>query len=254
MAKRFSHRVLLAAALAPLMLGLAACKKEGGEAAPSTSSTPLAKVAAPAGKAWIDVVETNAEGGYVLGNPNAPVKVQEYGSLSCPACAALGQAGFSTLINNYVASGRVSLEFRSFAIHGVDVPLTMLAQCGDKQSFFPLVEQIYGNFEAVMTNAQSPEAIQKAQNAMTLPEKERFVVAAREQGLTEFFAQRGISVDQANACLANFDKANAIAKLADDYGNKGISSTPTLFINGNKLESSTWPELNAALQRAGVRD
>ena len=27
------------------------------------------------------------EGGFVIGNPNAPLKLVEYGSLTCPACA-----------------------------------------------------------------------------------------------------------------------------------------------------------------------
>jgi protein-disulfide isomerase len=67
-------------------------KKEGGGSAPSDQ--PAAKVAPPAGKAWQDVVVKTPEGGYLMGNANAPIKVVEYGSLSCPHCAEAQQRRF----------------------------------------------------------------------------------------------------------------------------------------------------------------
>jgi protein-disulfide isomerase len=86
-------RPLLVAAGVSLVLGLAACKKSEGTAA---SSGPVAAVAPPAGKAWSDIVNKTADGaGVVMGNPNAPVKIVEYGSLSCPHCAKLAQDGMA---------------------------------------------------------------------------------------------------------------------------------------------------------------
>ena len=79
------RKTALIAAL-PLVLGLAACNKsDEGKAA-----GPVAAVAPPAGKAWVDVIAKTADGaGVVMGNPNAAVKIVEYGSLSCPHCAVL---------------------------------------------------------------------------------------------------------------------------------------------------------------------
>ena len=57
------RRIVLAAALAPLALGLSACKKTpdaGGDAA--LSGAAIAKVAPPAGKSWADVTATTPEG------------------------------------------------------------------------------------------------------------------------------------------------------------------------------------------------
>lgn len=250
-----SPRLLALAALAPLALGLAGCKKDdaatGGE--PTAESTPIAKIAAPASKAWADVVDTTKDGGVVIGNPNAPIKVIEYGSLSCPHCAKLAQEGFTKLTGDYIASGRVSLEFRSFAIHPVDVPLTMLVRCGPKESILPLAEQIYQNFDSVMAKVYDQAVQAKVQAAMSLPENQRFPAAADAMGLTEFFAARGISSDQSHACLADFAKANEVAAQSEAYGKQGVDSTPTLFINGSKIAGNTWAELEAALQRAGAR-
>jgi len=246
------NRLLLAAALLPLTMGLAACKKDTpAEGVVAAAASALPKVPAPAGKAWSDVVSTTPDGGYRMGNPDAPIKLVEYGSLSCPHCAKLSHDGYKSLVEDFVGSGRVSYEYRSFPIHGIDVPLTVLAMCSTPEAFFPLVEQLYTNQEELLTKAQAAQAA--AEQAMALPEKQRFIGVADAQGLTAFFAQRGISVDQAHACLGNIDNATAVAKRGETYGNDGIDSTPTLVINGTKIPGNTWEELNAALQRAGAR-
>lgn len=241
-------RLILAATLAPLALGLGACKKD---AAGGVSAAPVAAVAPPAGKAWTDVVSVTPDGGYLMGNPQAPVKVIEYGSLSCPHCAKLTQEGYPTLVGNYVTSGKVSLEFRSFAIHPQDVPLTMLIECAGTGTVFPLLEEVYNNFDAL--TEQTMKGADSANAAMKLPDNQRFIALSDALGFTEFFAARGVSKDQAHACLANFDNASKIAKLSEAYGAKGIESTPTLLINDSKVEGATWAELDAALQNAGVK-
>jgi len=254
MTLRLPSRLAFAAALAPLVLGLAACKKDdAADGAPVASASALPKVAAPAGKAWTDVINETPDGGYVMGNPDAALKVIEYGSLTCPHCAKLAQDGFQKLTGEYVASGRVSLEFRSFPIHPQDVPMTVLAQCGGKETFFPLVEQIYGNFDTMITRMQAPGTEEGVKRAMSLPENQRFPAYADAMGMSEFFAARGVSVDQGHACLAQMDKINAIANHGDSYSKAGIDSTPTLFLNGTKLTGNTWAELEADLQRAGAR-
>jgi protein-disulfide isomerase len=251
MARAARTRLIFAAALLPLSLGVTACKKDAPTAPADVTAAPLANVPPPAGKAWSDVVSTTADGGYLMGNPDAPIKLIEYGSLTCPHCAKLAKDGYQALVGTFVASGRVSFEFRSFVIHGVDVPMTMLAGCSSKEAFFPLVEQIYANQEAVLAKAMAGE--EQAQKAMALPGNQRLVAAADAQGLTAFFAQRGISVDQAHACLADLPKATQIAKNAETYGAAGVDSTPTMFINGSKMPGNTWEELRAALERAGAR-
>jgi protein-disulfide isomerase len=243
------RRLVLALAIAPLALGLAACGKTEGGAA--KGGEPLAKVAPPAGKTWQDVVARTPEGGYRMGNPNAPIKLVEYGSLSCPHCAKLSTDGFRPLVDKYVDSGRVSYEFRSFAIHSLDVPLTVLTRCGAPESFFGLVEQVYANLEPLMTRAQQGEA--KAQAAASLPREQQILAIAEAFGVIDFFAQRGISTDQAKQCLTNTAAAEAVAKDADAASKEGIDSTPTLIVNGDKLEAHTWQELEPELKARGAR-
>ena len=237
----------LAGLVLPLALGLAACKK--GDSAAADQS--VAAAPPPAGKSWTDVVAPTAEGGMLMGNPKAPIKLVEYGSLSCPHCAKLANEGFAKLTGTYVASGKVSLEYRSFAIHGIDIPLTVLARCGAPEAFFGLVEQLYLNQTPLLDRAQKGQT--EAQAAAALPPAKRMVAVADAYGLTDFFSARGVPVDKAHTCLADQAAAEVVAKQAEAYGKDGIDSTPTLFMNGTKQPALTWAELEPALQAAGAR-
>jgi protein-disulfide isomerase len=255
-----TRSLVLAAVAAPLALALAACGS-GDDAGPGAAPTgqPIAPVAAPQGQTWSQVVSATPGGGMLMGNPEAPLKVIEYGSLSCPHCAKLANDGMQTLVDKYVNSGRVSYEFRSFPIHGIiDVPLTVMVRCAAPSAFFPLVEQIYANQNDIMTRAEQGNA--QAQAAADLPPAQRFPALADAFGLTDWFAARGLSKDQAHACLADTSAAETIAKEGQAWSEDGINQTPTLVLNGQVLENvSTWgpngsyPGLETTLQNAGAR-
>jgi len=248
------RRAAFVAALLPLALALVACGKKDGDSAAPTSAGPIAKIVPPAGKAWTDVVTVTPEGGYLMGNPAAPIKLVEYGSLTCPHCAKLSQESFVPLTSKYVASGRVSYEFRSFAIHPQDVPLTMLTRCAPTEVFFPLVEQIYTNFDAMNAPYNDKPTIDRAQAAMQLPPTQRWAAFSEIVGYTQFFAQRGIPADKAKSCLADMTLAKQVADQSAKYGEAGIDSTPTVLINDAKIDvKDSWASLEPALQNAGAR-
>ncbi len=248
-ALRFRPALLV---LAAASLALSACGSKDGESG-LPKGEAIAKIAPPAGKAWTEVIEETPDGGMRMGNPEAPIKLVEFGSLSCPGCAKLAQDGFAPLTTDYVASGRVSFEFRSFAIHPQDVPLTVLVRCSSKEAFFPLVEQIYANFDAMNVPYNDEATMQRAQATMQLAPAQRWGAFADSVGYTQFFAQRGVAVDQGKACLADLAKAKQVADFAQKYGADGVSGTPTLRINGTKLDESSWKGLEVALQNAGAR-
>jgi len=248
------RRLSLAALAAPLALALVACGSKDDKATTSPPTAgPVAPVPAPAGQMWSDVVSATSDGGMRMGNPNAPIKVVEYGALSCPHCAKLANDGMKTLVSKYVDSGRVSYEFRSYIIHGsIDVMLTQLVRCGDPSAFFPLVEQLYSTQDQWIARVESAGAA--AQAAASLPPAQRFPALADAYGLTDWFAARGVSKDQAHACLANTDDAERIVKQTQGwYTDQGIDQTPTIYINGNKTNIAEWEQLEPALQNAGAR-
>ena len=247
------RRLMFAAAAVPLALGMASCKNDAAGTAPAGSA--MAKVAAPAGQKWEDSVQPTASGGMLLGNPAAPIKLVEYASLSCPHCARFAQDSFQPLNAEFISTGRVSFEFRSFAIHPQDVPLTMLVRCAPKELFFPLVEQVYTNFDAMNAPLGDPAIQAKAQAATGLPAAQRLSALSDALGFTTFFAARGITTDQARACLNDTAKATAISADSKKYSEAGINQTPTFVLNGAQLspDQSEWTKISAALRAAGAR-
>ncbi len=236
-------------ALAPLML--AACGDAASDGAGPTGEA-LPAIAAPAGTKWAETVTVTPEGGYMIGNPNAPLKLVEYASHTCGACANFAKTGKQPLKDKYVASGVVSFEQRETFLNSFDVVIAGLTQCGTKEQMQPLSDQVWQNLPDVFQGLQSnPQAIEAA-NA--LPLNQRFVATAQATGLIEFFAARGLSADQARTCLADATKIEGLVKQVEANNAKDkVSGTPTFFLNGRKIEGTTWDVLEPALQRAGAR-
>lgn len=231
-------------------LALVACSKKAPDQ-PAAPSAPVAAVPPPAGKSWTDVVSQTPEGGFLMGNPNAPVKLIEYASYTCPHCKAFEAEGVPSLRKDYVDTGKVSWEFRSFLIHGPDASVTLLVNCRGAQPFFPLAEQLYaaqddwlGKIVALPTAEQ--------QRIASLPPVDSFKAMASASGLYGFLGARGLPRTQADACLSDqkaIDKMTADQKYAEDK--MQVTGTPSFFINGQQQQDvASWDKLEPRLKAA----
>lgn len=242
------RRIALATVLA---IGLAACGDDAGDA--TVNGEPIAPIAAPEGQSWVDVAAETPEGGIRLGNPDAPIKLIEYVSHTCPACAQFAAQASEPLKQDYVATGVVSYEMRNQVHNAVDLALVRLTRCsGDPSAVIPLAEQVWANLPQIMEPAQrNPQIIQQA---MSLPEPQRFPALAQNMGLVDFFAARGLAVDQQVQCLSDFAGIQAIAERSERQSQElNVTGTPTFILNGRNLGSLDWKALEANLQNAGAR-
>lgn len=246
------RRAALAALIVPMTLGLAACGSKDGDTGAGNGG-PIATVAPPAGQQWSDVVSVTPEDGYRMGNPDAPLKLVEYASLTCPHCAHFSEQAGAKLRDHYVASGVVSYELRNQVHDGLDLTLAMLVRCGTPESYTALSEQVWANLTGIVKGVQDNS--DKVQAAMKLTDQTaRYKAIADAAGLTDFFAARGISRDQAQACLAKPGFAEGIVTRSDNQSQElGVDGTPTFFLNGRKLEEQSWDKLEPVLQNAGAR-
>jgi len=80
------------------------------------------------------VAERTADGGFILGDPNAPVTIVAFEDFTCPHCQRY-EPTVDQFIEQYVATGQARFEYRFFPI--VDptyaVLTTQLAECSDDQ-------------------------------------------------------------------------------------------------------------------------
>lgn len=232
-------------------LALAACGS--GDSAGAPKGEPIAKVAAPAGRAWTDVVTKTEVGGYKMGNPDAKLQLVEYGAITCPGCAQFSVQSTEEL-NEIVNTGVVAMEFRPYLVHGVqDIPGFLLAACSGPEAFFPLTEQLYAEQQSWLSKISTvTEADQQAMQKMT-PEQISTLLGTK-MGLIDFVKSRGISEDQAKSCLS--DKAAIDALIAStERGTKedGVTGTPFFLLNGAKLDASSWNQVKGKLVEAGAR-
>jgi protein-disulfide isomerase len=247
---RFVPKALL---LPMVALALVSCGR--GEDKGALKGEPVAAVKAPEGKQWLEVVSKTEQGGYLIGNPDAKIKLIEFGSLTCHVCADFATQSGEEFNEKYINSGKVAFEFRNFVRDEMDLIAARITRCGADEAMYPLTEQFMAFQPTMFENLKKVES-DAALNAKisSLKDGERFFAIAEAAGIIDFFAQRGVSRDQAKACLSDKVEMEKLGKLTADYGkNYTIQGTPTFYLNGNKIDVTAWPQVKGKLQEAGAR-
>lgn len=237
-------------ALIALSLTLAACGKSEEGAKPT--GEPVAAVAPPAGTSWSQTVSETPDGYYLMGNPDAKVKLVEFGSYTCSHCKDF-TAEASEEINKLVDTGKMSFEFRPYVRDPIDISTALLARCGGKDIYYPLSEQFFANQTAMFDKVQAMGDA-RYQAVMSAPPAQRFGQLASDLGLVEFAQQRGISADQAKQCLADTAAAEKLAKGVETANSQyQITGTPSFLINGVLVDNAAnWASLQPKLKAAGL--
>ena len=242
-------RLSIGCGMAALALALTGCGDGGGNDAAANSAAPLTQIKAPNGD-WTQTVAETPEGGFRMGNPDAPVKLVEYGSLTCGHCAEFSEEGSEPLRERYVKSGQLSWEFRPYLLFPSDPGVSMLLKCQGAGPFFRLTDQLYADQRNWASKLQQlSNAEQEQLQAMT--PQQRAVALVRATGIDQFFRQRGMPQSKIDACLADTSALQQLAALTDRGNREGVTGTPTFFINGSIAEgASSWETLEPRLRGA----
>ncbi len=253
-------RTLLVSFAAAALLTLAGCQKKaeegtttGATVATGTTVAPAASgalAAAPAG-GWTEQVTRTADGGFLMGNPNAPVKLIEYGSRTCPHCGHFTEEGVPLLKSKYIANGKVSYEFRDFAIHAPDLAAILLGQCNGPSTFFPILEQMMADQKNTLPKLEKlPDSFTQSLNGKT--PTQQAAMWADQLGYLGFVGQRGVPEAKGRACLADQKAVDTlIAHMNDGVKRYNVSGTPAFVINGSAVPNVyDWASLEPALKTA----
>lgn len=246
-------KLLTGSGLAALALMLAGCggdENGGNAAAGAQQNAPLKQIAAPNGD-WTQVVSETPQGGFVMGNPQAPVKVVEFGSMTCGVCAAFAEEGEPALIEKYVKSGQVSFELRNFVRDGADLAAALLARCNGASAFFPLTDQLFAAQSDWLGKLQTMTPEQQ-QQLSALPPGQAASALGKAAGLDQFVRVRGIPAAKAEACLADQAQVQRLVAMNETAVKQyEVSGTPTFLINDKVVpESANWASLEPAIQAA----
>ena len=242
-------RLVLAGAA---VVALGACNADkastNGTATAGVAATP---VAAPNDGDWSSVVSQTPEGGFVMGNPNAKVKLIEFASLTCPHCAEFEEQGGQALIDNYVKKGLVSYEFRNFVRDPYDITAALVSRCGGASSFFGLTRAFFASQAEWIGKIQTADPAQLQALESQGPQAQ-FKALAEIAGFPAFAAMRGVPKAKTEACLADPAAATQLVQMnSDAVSNFNVTGTPMFAINGATLsDASTWALLEPKIKEA----
>lgn len=229
----------------------AACHAKQGDAAANASAAHH-RVTPPKGGDWTQVVSPTPAGGFVMGNPNAKVKLIEFGSLTCPHCKAFEDEGVPSLIAKYVKTGQVSWEFRNYSRDAFDLTAALIVRCNGARSFFPLTEAMFKDQESWIAKIQETPQDKLAQ-LQSLPENQQFVALAKVAGFPEWAAKHGIPPAKSAQCLSDTKAIDRLVQMDSDATNQfpGFEGTPTFVINGSMVEKvASWDGLEPEIKKA----
>ena len=173
----------------------------------------------------------SAEGDMTLGDPNAPVKMTEYASLSCVHCATFNNEVFPELKAKYIDTGKVHYTFKEFLTPPAEVAAAgfLLARCAGEDKYFNVIDSIFHTQQQMFTSGDVRGTLLRIGQSAGLSEEEFQACISDEEGL--------------RALNARIDKTQREAR---------ITATPTFAINGKVVKEGEMSieELDAAIAAA----
>lgn len=163
----------------------------------------------------------------ILGKPDAAITIIEYGSLTCPHCAAFDAEVMPKLKEKWIDSGKAKLVFRVFPRDEVDLNAATVALCAPKDRFYAFIDALFAS-------------------------QDQWTAASdKKAALARIALLGGVNKDKFDACYddkAMGDKLLAGRIVASQQ--LGVDSTPTFFINGKKYDGApTLDAFDAALTK-----
>ncbi len=167
----------------------------------------------------------------ILGNPDAPITIVEYASLTCPHCAHFANEVLPELKKKWIDTGKAKLVLRDFPLDEPALRAAMIARCAPRERFYAYVDTLFAA-------------------------QEKWVMAKDyREALARLVKIGGMSKDEFDNCLNNTALENKIVEERLVASKElDVNSTPTFFINGTKFTGApTVDEFDKALSGVAAK-
>ncbi len=164
----------------------------------------------------------------VLGDSNAPVTIIEYSSLTCPHCATFHRDALPQIMETWIAEGKAKLVFRHFPLDSLALRAAAVANCIEGERHFSFLDILFKS-QRRWTKASDPI-----------------------KAIGQMARLAGLSKDKFETCVNDQAEMDRIlARRQDGAQTYGVQSTPTLIINGEKVEGvRSFKYLNRIIENA----
>ena len=143
------------------------------------------------------------------GNPDAPIRIDEYSDFQCPYCRIFFEETESQIMESYVADGTVYFVYNSFGdfIGPESAAAAEAAYCaGDQEKFWEMHDIIFAN--------------QTGENVGNYTDRR----------LSAFAEKIGLDMDQFNSCYNGGDHRDRVNQDAKNATIAGIKATPSFVL------------------------
>ena len=195
---KLNRRIVLGTGIAATSVAAIAAMTGLSATEKKEAGAPVMDAASPLGEKW-------------LGREDAPVSIIEYASATCPHCANFHKDTYPLLKSEFIDTGKVRFAMREFPLDDLSLAAFMVARCAPEDRYFPVVDVLFERQQVWTRNDPRGELLK----------------IARQAGMTE---------KDFEACLANKTIGEGIVQTRNQAQSKlGVNSTPTFFINGQKV-------------------
>jgi len=151
-----------------------------------------------------------ANGSPILGDPNAPVTLVEFGDYQCHFCNVFFHSTEEDILKNYIETGKVRMIFKDYNIIGPDsITASHGAHCAnDQELFWEYHDILYSNWTGENNGWASSE------------------------NLAKFAQEIGLDMDKWSDCVINETHSQVILASNTDARTLELTGTPAFFVIG----------------------
>ena len=162
----------------------------------------------------LTIEKLSENGSPIMGDPNAPITILEWGDYQCTFCYKFHQNTLNVINEDFIETGKVKVIFKDFPLNGPDSKLAAEASyCAhDQDKYWEYHDQLYENWAGERTGWITRES------------------------LSEFAESINLEIVEFNKCLDENKYENKINSIYE-FGNQiGIDATPSFLVfNDEKI-------------------
>lgn len=172
-------------------------------------------------------VSADSGAAVVEGPDDAPVTVLEFADYQCPHCAQFAALPGPAIRRDYVREGTVQWRFYDFPLSSQTnaIPAAIAARCaGEQGRFWEMHDMIYAR-------------------------QTEWAARGSPRGHFEDYAEEiGLDADAWGTCYVERQPLDRIIASRRFGEQKGVSGTPTIFVNGRRVDDWSYRALQSVIE------
>jgi protein-disulfide isomerase len=156
-----------------------------------------------------------------MGDPNAPVIVEEFSDYQCPYCAKFTEQVEAGIVSKYVATGKVYFTYKPYHLIGPE------SDAAAQAAYCAADQNKYWEYHDILFANQTGEEVGDFTDIR----------------LQAFAKKLGLDMDKFNTCTSTKKYAEQVQQDTLEGQNKGITATPNFLVNGKLADMGNLADL-----------